>query len=140
MTLTWPPVNLLAVIVAGLATFFLGGLWYMALFGKLWVKMNGFTPEQVTAMQKARPPQVFFGTMLIAYLLMATMMAFLCLWIKADTWMDGVCVGLVVWGIVQSVALTHYIANDKRIEVYMIDGTYQLVYLLMTGILVTVWK
>jgi hypothetical protein len=140
MTLVWPELNLFAVIVAGLAAFFLGAVWYMALFGKLWVKFNGYTPEQVAAMQKARPPQVFFGTMLFAYWLMATMMGFLCVWVKADTLMDGVCVGLVVWGVAQAIALTTYISGDKRIEVYMLDGAYQLCFLVMTGVIMTLWK
>ena len=29
-------INYLAVLAAGLATFMLGGLWYTALFGRLW--------------------------------------------------------------------------------------------------------
>ena len=35
MPFKFDEINLLAVLVAGLATFFLGGLWYTALFGKL---------------------------------------------------------------------------------------------------------
>ncbi len=140
MTLTWPEPNLFAIIVAGLVAFFLGAVWYTALFGKLWIKFNGYTPEQIAAMQKARPPQVFFGTMLLAYWLMATMMSFLCFWIKADTWLDGACVGLVVWGIVQAIALTTYISGNKKIEVYLLDGAYQLCFLVASGIILAIWK
>ena len=140
MTLTMPPLNLLAIIVAGLAAFFLGAVWYMALFGKLWVKYNGYTPEQVAAMQKARPPQIFFGTMLLAYWLMATLMGFLVYWVKAETLIDGILVGLVTWGIVQAIAMTTYISGDKRIEVYYIDGAYQFCFLMMTSIMLTLWK
>lgn len=140
MTLVWPQLNLLAVIVAGLATFFLGGLWYTALFGKLWVSLHGYTPEQVAAMQKARPPHVFFGTMLFAYWLLATMMGFLCIWAKAETWLDGIALGLVVWVLVQAIALTSYISSDKKFGVYLLDGAYQFCFLLMTGVIVSVWK
>lgn len=140
MTLSWPPLNLLAVIVAGLAIFFLGALWYTALFGKLWVQLNGYTREQIDAMQKARPPAVFFGSMLLAYWLLATMMGFLCVWTKTETWLDGICIGLVVWLIVQAIAVTTYISGNKRIEVYALDGAYQLCYLVMTGIILTLWK
>jgi Protein of unknown function (DUF1761) len=140
MTLHWPDLNLLAVIVAGLVAFFLGALWYTALFGKLWIKLNEYTPGQLMEMKKARPPVVFFGGMLLAYWLMATMMGFLCVWTKADTWLDGVCVGLVVWGIVQAVAITTYISSLKRKEVFMLDGAYQLCYLVLAGIILAVWK
>lgn len=140
MTLHWPELNLLAVIVSGLAAFFLGAVWYTAIFGKLWVQLNGYTPEQIAAMQKARPPVVFFGSMLLAYWIMATLMGFLCAWIKVDSWMDGAFVGLVVWGIVQAIAVTTYISGNKRIEVYMLDGAYQLCFLVMTGVILAVWK
>jgi len=140
MSFTSPDLNLVAVIVAGLAAFFLGAVWYTALFGKLWIQLNGYTPEQMAAMQKARPPVVFFGSMLLAYWIMATLMGFLCVWTKADHWMDGLCVGLVVWGIVQAIAVTTYISGTKRIEVFMLDGAYQLCFLVMTGVILAVWK
>ena len=140
MTLVWPQLNLFAVLVAGLATFFLGALWYTALFGKLWIALHGYNPEKVAAMQKARPPQVFFGTMLFAYWLLATMMGFLCIWARTDSWLDGVALALVVWALVQAIALTSYISSDKRFGVYVLDGAYQLCFLVMTGIIVTVWK
>jgi hypothetical protein len=140
MMLHWPELNLVAVIVAGLAAFFLGAVWYTALFGKLWVQLHGYTPEQMAAMQKARPPIVFFGSMLLAYWLMATLMGFLCVWTKADTWLDGAFVGIVVWGIVQAIAITTYISSNKRKEIFFLDGAYQFCFLVATGIILTVWK
>lgn len=140
MSFTWPELNLVAVIAAGLAAFFLGAVWYTALFGQLWIRLNGYTPEQIAAMQKARPPIVFFGSMLLAYWLMATLMGFLCVWSKANHWLDGVIIGLIVWGIVQAIAVTTYISSTKRIEVYMLDGAYQLCFLVLTGIILSAWK
>ena len=43
-------INWLAVIVAALSMFLLGGLWYSpALFYRQWLQANGFTEEQVQA-------------------------------------------------------------------------------------------
>ncbi|HNV31146.1 MAG TPA: DUF1761 domain-containing protein, partial [Cyclobacteriaceae bacterium] len=40
--------NYLAILVAALSTFLIGGLWYSpALFGKAWMKENGFTEESM---------------------------------------------------------------------------------------------
>jgi hypothetical protein len=140
MTLIWPPLNLWAVLVAGAATFFLGGLWYSALFGKTWIRLYGYTPEQLQAMKLARPPVVFFTVMILAYLLMATLMGFLIQWTGARTWLDGAAVGLVVWGMALAVALTDYITSAKKPGIYYIDCSYQLVYLVLTGIILTVWQ
>ena len=35
--------NLWAILAATLSAFVLGGLWYSVLFGKAWMKANGFT-------------------------------------------------------------------------------------------------
>jgi hypothetical protein len=61
MILDLAPVNWLAVIVAALATFFLGGLWYQALFGRLWVRLHGYSHEKVMQMRTARPPAHFLA-------------------------------------------------------------------------------
>jgi hypothetical protein len=140
MNLSWPPINLWAVLVAGIATFVLGGIWYQVLFGKTWVKLYGYTPEQVQAMQKARPPAVFFGIMILAYLFMATVVGILVYWCKAETALDGAIVGLVVWCVVLAIVLTDYISTTKKPGIYSIDCSYQLIYLVMTGIIQAVWK
>jgi hypothetical protein len=139
MTLSWPPLNLWAVLVAGVATLFLGGLWYTALFGKKWLAAHGYTPEQVQAMKNARPPAVFFGTMFLAYLLMATLLGFLVQWTGARGVLDGVAVALVVWGIVVAVALTDFITSTRKPAVYFIDCSFQLIYLVLTGVILAAW-
>ena len=40
-------INWLAVIVAALASFIIGALWYGPLFGKKWMELNGFTKENI---------------------------------------------------------------------------------------------
>ena len=140
MNLSWPPLNLWAVLVAGIATFLLGGVWYQALFGKVWVRLYGYTPEQVQAMQKSRPPAVFFGMMILAYLLMATVMGVLIHWCNAKTAVDGAVVGLAVWGVALALALTDYISSTKKPGIYCIDCSYQLIFLVMTGMILAVWR
>jgi hypothetical protein len=45
VTIDLTAINYLAVLVAGFAAFFIGAMWYTALFGKLSVKVHGFTEE-----------------------------------------------------------------------------------------------
>jgi hypothetical protein len=42
-----PQVNLLAVLLATLAAFVVGGIWYGPLFGNAWMAAHGLTAEQV---------------------------------------------------------------------------------------------
>ena len=47
-------VNILAVLIAAVSSFLLGGLWYSpALFGKAWQREVGLTDEQLAKGNKA---------------------------------------------------------------------------------------
>lgn len=51
--------NYLAILVAAIVQFVIGGIWYMVLFGKLWGKIHGFeeqTPEKQAEMRKSMMP------------------------------------------------------------------------------------
>lgn len=52
-------INYLAVLVAAVAQFIIGAIWYMPIFGKMWGKIHGFdayTPETQAEMQKKMMP------------------------------------------------------------------------------------
>jgi hypothetical protein len=67
MTLNW-----LAVLVAGISAFVLGGVWYSpALFGKAWMKENNLTNEEVQKGNKGK----IFGWSLLLTLIMSVNLA-----------------------------------------------------------------
>jgi hypothetical protein len=65
-------INIWAVLVAARANFFIGGLWYSpALFGKAWMRANGFSDEDL----KKGSPAVIFGLSFLFCLIMAANLA-----------------------------------------------------------------
>jgi hypothetical protein len=61
-----PEINWIAVLVATIASFALGALWYSpALFGKAWQREAGLTDEQLARGNKAR---IFGLTLVLAFL------------------------------------------------------------------------
>ena len=61
-------INWLAVLVAGISAFVIGGIWYSpGLFGKAWMKDNNLTEEVIRKGNKGK----IFGFTLIFSLLMA---------------------------------------------------------------------
>jgi hypothetical protein len=61
-----PNVSLLATVVATLAGFVLGGLWYGPLFGARWMALAGISPEQV---RRQFNPAVTYGvTFLLGFI------------------------------------------------------------------------
>jgi hypothetical protein len=55
-------INWLAVLAAALSTFVLGGLWYSPiLFGKVWLRANGFTETEMKNCGKTRAFAMFLS-------------------------------------------------------------------------------
>jgi sulfite exporter TauE/SafE len=132
-------VNLLAVLVTALGIFLVGGAWYTALFGKLWAALNGYSPEKLKEMGARRPPPVFFGTLLACYVVISFAMAMVIRACGVSGALDGAAFGLCVWVIVAAVGITGQAASDKRMSAWLVDGAYQLIYLVGAGMVLASW-
>ena len=133
--------NYWAVAVAAFATFMLGGAWYTALFGKTWQRLHGYSEEKVKAMQTARPPAVFFSVMLISYFVLAIAVGVVFSIAGVQSAVGGAALGFVLWlGLCAAIGATEHIASDRHIGVYMIDRSYQLLSLVMIGVIIGAWK
>lgn len=133
-------INWLAVLIAGLGSFFLGGFWYQAMFGNLWVQMHGWSETEVNEMKAKMKPVVFFVGMVASYLVAAVGMAFVVVNLSINQWTDGLILGAVIWVIVASAAFTNHIAVQKRSAVFAIDAGFFLVFLLFQGALLAYWR
>jgi len=132
-------INYLAVLVAALAAFALGALWYSPLlFAKPWVKAHGYTEERIKEMQKSAGKA--YAVSLVCQLLIALAIAVLVSYIHMERCVQGLKLGLLVWaGFAFPLGLMANVFSDKRITVFYIDTGYQLVYLLIMGAIITVW-
>ncbi|MBI3821575.1 MAG: DUF1761 domain-containing protein [Planctomycetes bacterium] len=133
-------INFLAVLTAGLTSFFLGAIWYMALFGKLWVKLHGWSDEYVKEMQAKMKPPVFFGGMIASYLIAAFGMAVLVVNLNLTGPADGALLGVIVWLVVAACAMTAQLASQQHIGLFAIDAGFYLVFLLVSSIILTWWR
>lgn len=132
-------INFLAVLVSAIATFALGAAWYApALFGKQWVAAHGFTPERVEAMRKGAAKA--YGTTFVCWVVMAAALAVLMHRIGVDTLAGGVKVAALCWvGFSGTVGLSAHVFSDRKPAAFLIDGLYQLVSMLVMGIILALW-
>jgi hypothetical protein len=132
-------INFLAVVVAAVVAFIIGGLWYSpVLFAKLWVKAHGYSEEQVKEMQKGAGKA--YAVTLVCDFLIALAIAVLVGYIHLEHCVQGLKLGLLVWaGFAMPLGLTANMFSGKRITVFYIDTAYQLVYLVIMGAIITVW-
>lgn len=137
-----PPfhVNLLAVFVSALVAFFLGALWYSpVLFAKAWVKAHGLSDEQVAAMQKGAPKA--YGISLVLFIVMTTVLAWLIGALGIATVGNGALLGAIVWlGFGATIGLMGALYRNRGFDIWLIDAGYQLVYLVVMGMILTAWR
>ena len=132
-------VNYLAVVVAGIATFMIGGAWY-TFFAKTWQRAQGYSEERVKELQKQSSPVKIFGTMIICYLVISLVMAIIIQVSAINTLQAGATLGLLVWILVACVGLTSHVSRDVALSGYLIDTGYQLIYCVGTGSQLAVWQ
>jgi hypothetical protein len=127
-------VNWLAVIVAALSSFLLGGIWYAALFAKAHQKAAGLSDEQVRGGNKALIFGGSFGLALIA----STMFAIF-LGAKADLatgamygFSAGLCWVATSFGI-------NYLFEHKSLPLFLINGGYHTLQFTLIGTILGAW-
>ncbi|MBO9712235.1 DUF1761 domain-containing protein [Sphingomonas sp.] len=125
-------IHWLAVLVASVAGFLVGGLWYGPIFGKAWMKERGFTPE--SAKQGANLPLTFGLTFLLN---LFSALALDHLFNSYDAPMDFhhsmIIVALVAIGFVIPAFGVNYLFSRMSRALFLIDAGYWLAIYLTIG-------
>lgn len=137
------PVNYLAVIVAALISMAVGFLWYGPLFGKIWMKENGWNPEKLKGM---KPPNMtkqysiqFVGALFMSYVL-ASALLFASSYLGTSGISAGLMVGFWNWlGFIAPVTLVTVLYERKSWKLWFLNNSYYLVSLILMGILLALW-
>lgn len=136
-----PHVNYLAVLLAGLVMFLLGGLWYSpALFSRKWIALQGKTPEQMKAdAASANMPVMYLGAFLCG-LISAWMLAAFMSHMGRQNWMIGAHVGALAWvGFVAPTSFVTGMFSMKPKQLWLIDSLYWLVGFVLAGAIIGAW-
>ena len=130
----------LPLVVAVVATFARGALWYSPLvFGNIWVRAHGYSPERLERMKKGAPRA--YGVSFVAFLVLAHVLAYLALRVGVGSALGGAKLGFLVWvGFAATIGLTSWVYSDKPFRTYLIDAGYQLLYLLVMGAIIGAWR
>lgn len=119
-------ISILAVILAALAFFFLGALWYTILFGKPWRSEMGITEEQM----QTPNPMLFVWSILVAAVIAVTLAILI-----GDT---GTSYGLKVgagtgFGIGAAVMAQNCVYEGKSVRFFAINAGYVVIGLGIMG-------
>lgn len=127
--------NWLAVIVAALSTFLIGGLWYSPLlFEKGWLKANNFNPEDL----KRRNMPLVFG---LSFLLSFIMALNLALFIGQEDVAFGTMAGFMTgFGWVALAIGIIALFENRSLKYVLINGGYMIVAFTIMGAILGAWK
>jgi hypothetical protein len=132
--------NWLAVLVAGLAYFALGGIWYAPpVFGKAWMKSAGFEMPP----DGQRPGPIVYVGPLVTCFVSAVATGMLAAATASDTFGEGICLGLVVgigYALSQAFVVAMFESNKPAKGTwFLINGSYYTLGLILTSVIVSVW-
>jgi hypothetical protein len=143
-----PTVNYLAVLVAGIVIFLLGGLWYSPiLFAKKWIALQGRTEEQMRADAAGSNMPLMYLSAFICGLIIAWAMAvvancFMPAGVSpVGTWaIRGAKLGLFTWfGFAAPTSYAMALFSMKPRQLWLIDSAYNLVSFVLAGIILLAW-
>jgi hypothetical protein len=133
------PINFIAVLLAALASFAIGWVWYSALFGKTWRRLAGLSLEDMKSMEMS-PLGASIGGILTA-LLMAYVLAHGIEFGNAYLNTGGIEGGLqgAFWywlGFAVPLTAGVYLWEGKSWKLWAINAGYYLVALLAMGAII----
>ncbi len=136
-------INLLAVLVAAIATMMVGFLWSSPLlFAKAWMREMGYDPNdkaKTEEMKKSAGPA--YGGSFLASLVSAFILALFLHWLRVESLHFGLMVGFHVWlGFVATVQFTSALFTKQSMKLFGINTGYQLVCYAAMAAILTCWN
>jgi hypothetical protein len=130
--------NYLAVVVCAVMYWLLGGLWYDVLFSKQWMALEHMSEAQASSMNS-----VWIWPFILTFLLnllIAFVLAQVCIWRNAKTAAHGAAIGIFLWlGIVGPIVYTTYMYEMRSKELFAINEFYPLAGLCLMGAILGAW-
>jgi len=125
-------VNWLAILICAVVSMIVGSIWYGPVFGKQWMKLVGFTKEELEKGKKDMPKvygQMFLGSVITSYVL-----AVIISMAPEKSVMMGVTGAFWVWvGFIAAVKYSDVLFEKKPLKLYLIEIGYYLIFLTISG-------
>ena len=124
-------INFLAVLLAAVSSFIIGGLWYSpAMFGRAWMRSNEFTNDHL---RKRRMPVVFMVSFLFSVLIAVNLAAFVG---KAGLRFDLLAALAVGIGWVAPAMGITYLFERRSGRLFFINAGYHIVTVAVMGLII----
>lgn len=132
-------VNLWAVLVAAIASMFIGVWYYSSLgFGKQWMRLLGWNKKKIDDEKKkamGKPLLVAF----LAHILIALVLSmFIRVFPQGLVW--GAVAGIIAWaGFVLTTSVSDVIWEGRKSGLWILHNGYRLIVFMVMGIILSAW-
>lgn len=127
--------NWLAILVATLVGFALGGIWYGPIFGDAWLAALGKTADQIQP--SATPFIISFFTSLVTAIVLAMFISTL----NISTLGGGISIGLLVGiGFIATAMASDSAFGDTGLNLWLIQSGYRVLYSVLMGAILAIWR
>ncbi len=128
--------NWIAVLVATVAYFILGALWYSPLmFSNIWMKLRNISEEDID-----KPNPVIFLYSFILQLIAVITLALFMSAMNADGALNGAIIGFGAGaGILFTLAGTTGIFTELKMKLHFLDSGYHVVGMTLAGLILGWW-
>jgi len=128
--------NYWAVLVCAAVYWLIGGLWYGLLFSTTWMELEHMTAQDAASMSPIGPYIITF----LLDLVMAFVLAQICVWRNANTAGRGAAIGTLLWiGFAGPITFTTSMYEMRPVELFAINNFYPLIGLVVMGVILGVW-
>lgn len=135
-------VNYLAILIAAIISFLIGGLWYSpVLFGRRWSKEAGKSEDEL---KKGSQPIIYVLTFIawcISFYVLAVMISYAVAVFSEPAFLYGMLAAFLCWfGFVAALSLIHNLFAQRSIILWLIDSGYILAAMLISGSIIAEWR
>ncbi len=130
---------MLSIFVAAVAMFVVGAIWFTVLFGKVWSKLMGCSPEQMDK-AKANGMASKMVMMFILNLISAAVLYYLFPMLLALSFGEFLCIVAIIWcGFTLPSHINGYLWEGKSMELVLINVGGSLAGFIAGALVVYFW-
>lgn len=132
--ISFADVNWLAVLVGVVGSNVLGFLWYGPLFGEMWMRMIGKTPDEIEANNS-----MYIVTILTSAIAMTVLAVFVGA-VGASSFVDGLIAGALAWiGLGATATFLYTTFEGPPTNVWFLNAVYNLIVWAVMGGVFAIW-
>lgn len=130
--------NWLAVVVAAVSAFVLGGLWYGPIFGTAWQQQLGLSDEQIASGNTAL---IFGGSFVLSLVISIGLAGLISAVIPAPALVSGLLLGLEISIVFVAASFgINYLFARHSLALFGIDAGYMILMFTTMGAILGAWR